>query len=94
MATVLKNQILDDAGVINGSEAAGGNLTLRSTTSGTKGRVIVDETTESSSTVSGAFTVAGGVGIAKRLYTGGNIVGPGPASASIDGYTIDCGVYS
>jgi hypothetical protein len=94
MATVLKNQILEDAGTITGSETSGGSLTLRSTTNATKGRVIVDETTESSSTTSGAFTVAGGVGIAKRLTTGGNIVGPGPATASIDGYLIDCGTYS
>jgi len=94
MATVLKNQILEDAGTITGSESSGGNLTLRSTTNATKGRVIVDETTESSSTTTGAFTVAGGVGIAKKLYTGGNIVGPGPSTASIDGYLIDCGTYS
>jgi NAD/NADP transhydrogenase alpha subunit len=94
MATVLKNKILEDAGTITGSETSGGSLTLRSTTNATKGRVIVDETTESSSSTTGAFTVAGGVGIAKRLTTGGNIVGPGPSIASIDGYLIDGGVYS
>ena len=94
MATVLKDKAVEDIGIVTGSDLSGGNLTLRSTTNATKGRVVVDEVTDSSSTASGALTVAGGVGIAKRLTTGGNIVGPGPTIASIDGYLIDCGTFT
>jgi len=56
--------------IITGGTAASNLLTLRSTSNATKGRVHIDETTTSTSTVSGALTVAGGVGIAGTLYIG------------------------
>ena len=52
---------------------ASGNLVLRSTTSGTKGQVYIDEGTASSSTSTGALRVAGGVGIAGSCYVGGTL---------------------
>jgi hypothetical protein len=58
-------------GIIAGGEGSGNNLVLRSTTSGTKGQVYVDESTASSSTTTGALRVAGGVGIGGALYVGG-----------------------
>jgi len=53
---------------ITGGIAASNNLVLRSTTHGTKGQIYVDEATASTSTITGAFRVVGGVGIAGDLY--------------------------
>lgn len=61
------------APILVGSSSASGILYLRSTTSGTKGQVYIDETTASSSTTSGALRVAGGVGVAGAMYVGGAI---------------------
>ena len=58
--------------ILSGGEGASGNLTLRSTSSGTKGQVYIDETTASSSTTTGAFRVGGGVGIGGNMYIGGS----------------------
>ena len=58
---------------ISGGEANGNSLTLRSTSAGTKGQVIVEDSTDSSSTTTGAFRVAGGVGIGGNCYIGGAV---------------------
>jgi len=58
-------------GVVTGSTGASGNLYLRSTSSGTKGQVYIDESTASSSTTSGALRVTGGVGVGGAMYVGG-----------------------
>ena len=62
---------------ITGGTGASENLVLRSTSNGTKGKISIDETTESSSITTGSLIVSGGVGIAKKLYIGGasNIAG-------------------
>lgn len=57
--------------VVTGGTGASNNLVLRSTTSGTKGQVYIDETTASSSTSTGALRVGGGVGIGGACYVGG-----------------------
>jgi hypothetical protein len=61
------------AGILYGGEAASNNLILRTTTSGTKGQVYIDENTASSSTTTGALRVAGGAGIAGACYIGGSL---------------------
>ena len=43
---------------------------------------MVTSTTDSTSTTTGALTVAGGVGIAKKLYVGDNIVGSGSVTTA------------
>jgi hypothetical protein len=53
--------------IVTGGTGASNTLTLRSTSNATKGRVIIDETTPSTTTTSGALTVGGGVGIAGQL---------------------------
>ena len=60
--------------ILTGNDnVSSGNLVLRSTTSGTKGQVYIDEGTASSSTSTGALRVAGGVGIAGSVYVGGTL---------------------
>jgi hypothetical protein len=60
-----------DGQMLVGGAASGGILTLRSTSNTTKGRVVIDETTASVSTTTGALAVAGGVGISGNTYIGG-----------------------
>jgi len=60
--------------IITGGTASGTDLTLRSTSDATKGNVLIDETTESSSKTSGALVVSGGVGISKLLHSGNHII--------------------
>jgi hypothetical protein len=66
------------SGVSSGQTATGGiealgNLTLRSTTSATKGSVIIDETTYSNNLTAGALVVGGGVGIGLNLRVGSDV---------------------
>lgn len=56
---------------VTGGEGNGNSLTLQSTSAGTKGQVHVTESTNSSSTTTGAFRVTGGAGIGGNLYVGG-----------------------
>lgn len=61
--------------ILTGGTAVSNNLVLRSTTNAAKGQVYIDETTSSTSTITGALRVAGGVGIAGALYANsGNFV--------------------
>jgi hypothetical protein len=53
---------------ITGGTLASNNLTLRSTSNITKGSILIDETTASTSTTTGALVVSGGVGIAGTIY--------------------------
>jgi predicted acyltransferase (DUF342 family) len=64
--------------VTTGGTASSNNLTLRSTTNATKGSVILDETTASTSSTTGSLTIAGGVGISNTA----------DASSSTNGGTI------
>ena len=63
------------------------------TTVDASGLVRVTNTTDSTSTVSGALAVSGGVGIAKNLYVGDDIVGAGAETSTLDGFNIDGGTY-
>jgi len=49
--------------IVTGGSASGNSLVLRSTTDTTKGAVLIDETTASTSNSTGALRVAGGIGI-------------------------------
>jgi hypothetical protein len=49
------------------------NLILNSTSNITKGQVLITETTESSSTTSGAFQVNGGIGVGGNVYVGNTL---------------------
>jgi hypothetical protein len=61
------------SGVVSGGTDASVSLTLRSTSNASKGSVIIDETTASTTTTTGALQVGGGVGIAGNLNVGGSI---------------------
>jgi hypothetical protein len=59
--------------IVNGSATGAGNLILRSTTDATKGQVVIDETTASTTSTTGALKVGGGVGVAGNIYTAGRV---------------------
>ena len=67
---------------ITGSSNASGDLTLRSTSDATKGRVFLDETTQSTTTTTGTLVTSGGVGIAKNLFIGGTLNATGATTLS------------
>ena len=60
--------------IIYGSNLASGQLTLRSTTSGTKpsAGVLIDENIASNGTASGGLVVTGGIGLSLDLWSGGS----------------------
>ena len=53
--------------VLTGGTGASNTLTLRSTSNATKGSILIDETTSSTSTTTGALVVTGGVGIGQGI---------------------------
>jgi hypothetical protein len=59
--------------IITGGTAANANLVLRSTASGTKGSVLIEETTATSLPSNGALRVAGGVGVVGDIRVGGSV---------------------
>lgn len=59
--------------IATGGVDASDNLTLRSTTNATKGQVILDETTASTSPTTGALRVDGGVGVGGAVNVAGAI---------------------
>lgn len=68
------NESAISAGIpVVGSDDSGGNLVLRSTSNNTKGTVLLDETTPSTSPNSGALQVLGGVGAQHSVTTGGSL---------------------
>jgi hypothetical protein len=60
--------------ILYGGQNASGNLTLRSTSSATKGSVRIDESTNSAAPNQGALIVTGGVGVGSNLYVGQDII--------------------
>ena len=78
---------------VTGGTGSGGNLTLRSTTNATKGSVVIDETTASNSTSTGALTVAGGVGVAGNVYASA-FFGSGSNLTAIRGRLLSVNVYT
>jgi hypothetical protein len=85
--------------VYTAGTASGNSLTLRSTTNATKGGVVLDETTISTSSITGALRVSGGIGIANTtdavsIINGGTLTSAGGASFAkrvFIGTTLDTG---
>lgn len=92
LANYLKLSGISGGQIAIGGLDSGDNLTLQSTSNATKGSVIIDETTVSSSTTTGALRVAGGVGVVEDVYVGGqlavdSIIGNSATSMTIGGTT-------
>jgi len=59
----------------------------------TGGVATFTDATDASSTTTGSVVVEGGVGIAKKVYVGDDIIGSGADTSLIDGFEIDGGTY-
>ena len=66
-----------------GNNATGGSITLQAGTGIGTGRVLINRTTASSSTTTGALVVSGGVGVAGNLNVGGTLSVAGSSSGSV-----------
>jgi len=55
--------------------------------------VTFTSTADATSVSTGALVVSGGVGVAKTMYVGDNIVGSGAATSALEGFEIDGGTY-
>lgn len=80
-----------------GTESLSNKTITSSSFSGTTvaatGQISTTLTTDSSSTTTGSIVTAGGMGIAKKLYVGDDIIGSGAATSLLDGFEIDGGTY-
>ena len=83
----LSNKTIEGS-TIGSSTPAQGNFTSLEADS-----VSVTNTTDATSTTTGALIIAGGAGIDRSLYVGDNIVGSGAGTSLIDGFEIDGGTY-
>ena len=75
------NLIVDSIAVITGNTTAG-NLTTANATS--TGSLRVNDTTETTSNISGAAFVAGGVGVSKSAFISGNVTVKGDAQSTVN----------
>ena len=82
----LTNKTIDSSSIGSTTPAAGAFTTLDASSD-----VTFTGTTDATSTGSGVLVVGGGIGIAKNIHTGGNIVGSG--SSVLEGFEIDGGTY-
>lgn len=80
-----------------GSEALSNKTITLSSFSGTtiaaSGLVTFTNTTDAGPLGTAAVVLSGGLSVAKKFYVGTNIVGSGPATSSIDGFSMDGGTY-
>ena len=76
-------------GFIQSAGVATLNALVTNTSASFNGAVVINSTANSTSTGTGALTVAGGVGILGNLYVGGNIVGIG----SVATFSGNAGVF-
>lgn len=75
--------------VINSGSLSG----VLSGTATFSGLITFSNTTDATTTNNAAVVLAGGLGVAKSLYVGTNVIGSGAATSYLDAFTIDGGIY-
>lgn len=93
LATLAGTETLTNKTINNSDIGTANPGTGAFTTLGASGLVTFTDTSEASSVSTGTLVVGGGVGIAKSLYVGLDIVGTGVETSSISGFDIDGGTY-
>ena len=90
------NNIVASAATFSGNVSVGGTLTYEDVTNvdsvgliTARNGINISDTTQASSTTTGALKVAGGVGIVKNLHVGGTITGDGSNLTGITQTTIN-----
>ena len=91
--TSTDNIVLDTGGnVISAPFTVSGGAVFENDTI-TAGTATFTDATDASSTTTGSVVVEGGVGVAKKLHVGDDIIGSGADTSLIDGFEIDGGTY-
>ena len=93
--TKISGNVIKDSVSLSGNVSIGGTLTYEDVTNvdsigliTARSGINISDTTQSSSTTTGALRVAGGVGIVKNLHVGGTITGNGSGPVSYTHLTL------
>ena len=93
--TKISGNVIKDSVSLSGNVSIGGTLTYEDVTNvdsigliTARSGINISDTTQSSSTTTGALRVAGGVGIVKNLHVGGTITGNGSGLTGVSGVSV------
>ena len=93
LATLAGTETLTNK-TINNSDIGGTNPgTGAFTTLSANDLVTFTDSTESTATNTGSVVTAGGIGVAKSVYVGVDLIGSGASTSTLDGFDIDGGTY-
>ena len=93
LATLTQTETLSNKTITNSSIGSTNPSTGAFTTLDASSDVTFTSTADATSVSTGALVVSGGVGVAKTMYVGDNIVGSGAATSTLEGFEIDGGTY-
>jgi len=93
LATLAGTETLTNKTINNSDIGSSNPGTAAFTTLEASSDVTFTSTVDATSVSTGALVVDGGVGVAKTMYVGDNIVGSGAATSTLEGFEIDGGTY-
>ena len=98
LATLAGSETLSSKTITGSSIGTSSPSTAAFTTLTSSGATTFTSSTDSSSLITGAVILTGGMAVNKTIYVGDDIIGAGPGTLAlpisvIDGFQIDCGTY-